>query len=154
MMLTHLQAQYFEFLMWKANKKLERLWDKQLLICSDGQLFTGNFFKYDGSGDPYAPSLIGEQDWISLGKENRYSQRFYQWSKSLHAGVLQSFTDDQDLDALIFMYVLDTLKSNEEVNSSTDGTPVLLFNAKSLANDREYPFIHLGNQVNILSVVD
>lgn len=154
MMLTPLQAQYFEFLIWKAHDKLERDWDKQLLICSDGQLFTGNFFKYDESCKPYAPSLIGEQDWINLGHENQHSQRFYQWSKSLHAGVLQSFTDDNDLDALIFMYALDTLKSNEEVNSSTDGTPVLLFNAKSLATDKEYSFIHLGNQVNILSVVD
>ncbi|WP_031422941.1 hypothetical protein [Exiguobacterium sp. NG55] len=153
-MLTPLQAQYFEFLMWKANKKLERLWDKQLLICSDGQLFTGNFFQYDELANPYAPSLNGEQDWISLGHENQYSRRFYQWSKSLHAGVLQSFTDDKDLDALIFMYALDTLKSIEKVNSSTDGTPVLLFNAKSLATDKEYSFIHLGNQVNILSVVD
>lgn len=153
-MLTPVQAQCFEFLMWKSYRKLGKAWDKKLLISSDGQLFTGNFLNYDETSEPSIPSLNAETDWVSLGHANRHSQNFYQLSKKLHEGRLKGFADDANLDALISMYVLDTLKSSEETKDLTGVSPVMLLRATSLTNGQEYPFILLGDHVNILSVVD
>lgn len=154
MMLTPVQAQCFEFLMRKAYLNLNKHWQKKILICSDGQMLLGNFFRYDAEGNPIMLCLDSESSEVSLGYENPNSMQYIQIGKRLDASKLNSFKTGVNLDALIFMYVLDTLKSIEELRHSPVRTTVLLFNVTSLTSGKEYPFIHLGDHVNILSVVD
>lgn len=153
-MFTATEAMGFEFLMWKAYEKLGMTWDKKLLIYFDGQILSGNFFKYDGEKNPYTFRMDSESPKVGFEYENRYSQPFSQLSKKLNKKRLEEFLEYDDLDALISMYVIDTLKSNEEFYGSFDVSHLMLFKAKSLTTDQEYPFIRLGNQVNILSVID
>lgn len=153
MMLTPLQAQYFEFLMWKAYELQGRTWDKKLLISLDGQLFSGNFLIYDEQHKPHLLIFEDNVRKIPLYQPNAESSVMHNVSLNLNKTKLDLLKLQENCDVMTFLYVLQSFNP-DNCNPVAPDSEVMLFDVNAINADKEIPFICVAEELSILSVID